>query len=94
MNKKITYPILIIAAILLIMIPLVQLSGNEFVGTDDQAVEAITQLNQTYTPWFDNIFDISDEMESIFFTLQATIGAFVLGIALGRISSKKNTNEE
>lgn len=93
MNKKVKYGLIILLTLIIIAIPLVGLAGHEFAGTDDQAVGLIENLNKDYQPWFQSFFEITDEMESIFFTLQAAIGAFILGITLGKITSKKQIEE-
>lgn len=57
--------------------------GAEFVGTDGQAVEAITKLNPDYQPWFGFIWEPPPEIASGLFALQAALGAGVLGYYLG-----------
>lgn len=55
---------------------------SSFVGTDDQATEAIQQLAPQYTPWFSSVFEPSSTLELLIFLAQGAIGVLVLGICL------------
>lgn len=87
MSNKVKIALGMIMVLIIITIPMLQ-HKDEFSGTDDQAVETITLIDKSYEPWADSIFEINDEMESMFFTLQAVLGSLVLGVCLGRISNK------
>ena len=81
--------ILVVLAVLLAAIPLWLLPNAEFGGADDQAEEAIQEINPDYKPWFEPILEpASGEVESLLFALQAAIGAGVVGFALGRITKR------
>lgn len=81
--------ILVVLAVLLVAIPLWLLPNAEFGGADDQAEEAIQEINPDYEPWFEPIFEpASGEVESLLFALQAAIGAGVVGFVLGRITKR------
>ena len=81
--------ILVVLAVLLAAIPLWLLPNAEFGGADDQAEEAIQEINTDYKPWFEPILEpASGEVESLLFALQAAIGAGVVGFALGRITKR------
>lgn len=84
--------ILILLVIVIAAVPLWLLPHAEFGGADDQAEEAITQLNPDYEPWFEPILEpASGEVESLLFALQAAIGAGIVGFVLGRVTkSDKN----
>ena len=88
--------ILILLVVVIAAVPLWLLPNAEFGGADDQAEEAITQLNPDYEPWFQPLLEpASGEVESMLFALQAAVGAGVVGFVLGRITKKpdgKGTN--
>ncbi len=52
-------------------------------GTDNQAVDAISGVtNNAYTPWFESYWVPGSTGESILFSLQAAMGALVIGYFL------------
>lgn len=82
--------ILSIFVIVLAVLPLVMLKDAEFSGADGLAETAITEINPDYKPWFSSIYEPeSGEIESLLFSVQAAIGAGVVGFVLGRITAKK-----
>lgn len=95
-NKRVvTNVILILLVIFITIIPFFVAKNGEFGGSDDQAEEAITQIDENYEPWFSPIFEpASGEIESLLFALQAAIGAGVIGFGLGYLKGKKKVNEE
>ncbi|MEG0283540.1 MAG: energy-coupling factor ABC transporter substrate-binding protein [Erysipelotrichales bacterium] len=94
MNSKVKVALGVIAALIIIAVPFIVLGGHEFAGTDDQAVEMIGTLSKGYEPWADSPLEISDEAEGLFFTLQAVLGASILGFCLGRITSKPKLEDK
>lgn len=87
--------ILAVLLVLIIAVPLFMLSGHEFGGSDGEAEEAITEISEDYEPWAEPLWEPpSGEIESLFFCLQAALGAGVVGFVLGRVTSKKNAGEE
>jgi cobalt/nickel transport protein len=82
----------LILAILLVVIaafPLLFLKDAEFSGSDDQAKEAITQIDKNYKPWFSPIWEPpSAEIESLLFSLQAAIGSGIVCYYLGYLKGK------
>lgn len=77
----------LILAILVIVIaaaPVLFLKNAEFLGSDDKAEKAITEIDKDYKPWFSSIWEPpSSEVESLLFALQAAIGSGVLCYYLG-----------
>ncbi|MGZ7043380.1 MAG: energy-coupling factor ABC transporter substrate-binding protein [Methanobacterium sp.] len=79
--------ILLCLVVVIAIIPLALYSGmgNEqgyFSGSDDAAGKAIEETG--YQPWFSSIWKPpSDEIESLIFSLQAAIGAIIVGFILG-----------
>ncbi len=90
-NKRVlTNVILLLLVVFITIIPFFVAKNGEFGGSDDQAEEAITQIDENYEPWFSPLFEpASGEIESLLFALQAAIGAGVIGFGLGYLKGKK-----
>lgn len=72
---------------LIVIVPL--LKGGEFGGADGEAA-ALVEGTEGFATWFDPIWEPpSGEIESLFFSLQAALGALVIGYAIGRGRSRK-----
>lgn len=85
--------ILALILVLIVIIPLTFIGNSEFDGADGEAESAITEINTDYKPWFSPIWEPpSGEIESLFFCVQAALGAGIVGFVLGRVTSKKNDN--
>lgn len=94
MTKKVfrTNIILVFIVVIIAIVPLIMQKGAEFSGSDDKAECVITVINADYKPWFSPIWEPpSGEIESLFFSLQAAIGAGIIGYYFGKTSKK---NEE
>ncbi len=87
----------LILAVLVIVItvgPLLFLKEAEFGGSDDQAEEAITQIDSNYKPWFSPVWEPpSAEIESLLFSLQAAIGSGVVCYYFGYLKGKSKRDE-
>ena len=94
-NKRVlTNVILLLLVVFITIIPFFVAKNGEFGGSDDQAEEAITQIDENYEPWFSPLFEpASGEIESLLFALQAAIGAGVIGFGLGYLKGKKKVNK-
>ena len=87
-TKKLNW-ILLLFTIALIIIPLVLNSGAEYGGADGEAEDLITQISPNYEPWFSSLYEPpSGEIESLLFSVQAALGAGVIGYYLGYKRSK------
>lgn len=76
---------LCVLLLLLVAVPLWLKRGAEFTGADGQAETVISELAPHYTPWFEAWWEPpSSEIESLLFSVQAALGAGVLGYCLGR----------
>ena len=95
-NKRVlTNVILLLLVVFITIIPFFVAKNGEFGGSDDQAEEAITQIDENYEPWFSPLFEpASGEIESLLFALQAAIGAGVIVFGLGYLKGKKKVNDE
>ena len=84
--------ILAVILVPIIAVPLLFMGGHEF-GSDDQASDAISELDESYEPWFEPFWEPpSGEIESLFFCLQAGVGAGIVGFVLGRVTAKKKND--
>ncbi|MEC1523371.1 energy-coupling factor ABC transporter substrate-binding protein [Neobacillus niacini] len=82
--------VLFLIVILLAIIPLIFLNDAEFGGADGQAEEVISEVAPNYEPWFHAIWEPpSGEIESLLFSLQAALGAMIIGYCLGYGKARK-----
>ena len=87
--------LLLIVVVLLAVIPLFIAKNAKFGGSDVQAKQEITAIDKNYKPWFSPLFKpASAEVESLLFSLQAAIGAGILGFGFGRLSAKYIPSEK
>ena len=90
--------VLILAVVALVTVPLFivhkKVGGGEiFAGADDRATDAIKVISPGYKPWFSPVFEPpSGEIETMLFSLQAALGAaligYYFGLAKGRAEKK------
>jgi cobalt/nickel transport protein len=85
---KRTNIILLILVVLLVVIPLLlpvaEHLEEPFTGADGQAEAAIVEAHPGYKPWFEPLWEPpSGEIESLLFSLQAALGAGLLGYYIG-----------
>lgn len=84
MNANWKYVVLIGVIVLLFVVPLLMNPRAEFSGSDNQAEKLIQQIQIGYKPWRSPIWEPpSDEIESFLFSLQAAIGALIIGYYIG-----------
>lgn len=87
MNAK-HYAILIMAVVILFAVPLLIFPGADFGASDSGAEQAIS--DQGYEPWFEPIWTPpSGEIETLLFSLQAAIGAIIIGYFIGYERGKR-----
>jgi len=93
-KKIITNLILTSLVILLAIIPFFVTKDADFAGADEKAEAAIIDINPKYEPWFSSIWEPpSGEVESLIFSLQAAIGAGIIGYGLGYMKGKSKVKE-
>ena len=84
---------LLAGTVALVVVPL--LMGGEFGGADGQAAELSEATVPGFAPWADPLWEPpSGEVESLFFALQAALGAFVVGLVIGRRQGATKAREE
>ena len=81
---------LLAGTVALVVVPL--LMGGEFGGADGQAAELIEATVPGFAPWADPLWEPpSGEVESLFFALQAALGAGVIGYWIGFQRGRRST---
>lgn len=86
---------LIIAAVLIMFVPLFALKGAEFGGSDDAGSGMVEQIAGNYQPWFTPVLEtaihgeLPGEVESLLFCLQTGIGVGVIAFVMGRLVERK-----
>ncbi|HAN75560.1 MAG TPA: energy-coupling factor ABC transporter substrate-binding protein [Planktothrix sp. UBA8407] len=82
--------LLILGVIGLAIAPLLLVKEGKFGGSDGEAEAAIQEISPNYQPWFTPIFEpASGEIESLLFSVQAGLGAGVMGYVIGRYSHRR-----
>jgi cobalt/nickel transport protein len=65
-----------------------------FAGADGQAEQRIGEIRPDYTPWFSPLFEPpSGEIEGLLFSLQAALGAGVIGFYFGRAIGRRSAGK-
>lgn len=67
-----------VATIMVIAVAVVANAAIGLLGTDNQGVELIQQIDPNYEPWFSSFFEPSESLELMLFALQALIGLAIL----------------
>jgi len=96
--KKLTLiVVLLIALIELLTVLVPQMLGitPEWSGSDDAASSKINEMNSGYEPWYSPIWEPpSGEIESLLFSLQAAIGAGIIGYIAGLYTGRKERKKD
>lgn len=83
---------MLLGVALLVALPL--LRGGEFGGADGE-VAALIEQTEGFATWFDPVWEPpSGEIESLFFALQAALGALVVGYAIGRAHGRNGPKDQ
>ncbi|MEW6697535.1 MAG: energy-coupling factor ABC transporter substrate-binding protein [Bacillota bacterium] len=76
--------VLLALVIIFAVTPLLTLRDAEFSGADTQARELVNEVAPDYQPWSEPFWEPpSGEIESLFFALQAAIGAGFISYYIG-----------
>ncbi|XWK87872.1 MAG: energy-coupling factor ABC transporter substrate-binding protein [Phormidium sp.] len=87
--------LLVSGVLVLAIAPLILIRGAEFGGADGKAESAIQEVNPNYKPWATPIFEpASGEIESLLFSVQAGLGAGVIGYVIGFYRGRKEQREQ
>jgi len=92
MNRTRRNLLLLAAAVVICALPLLLTPSAGFVGTDNQATEAIGELAPDYQPWAEPLLQPGAEAERLLFAAQATAGLTFIGYYLiGRHRRRKSS---
>ena len=97
--------LIVLAVVLLGVLPLWVVKAPEagpdggkaplFLGADDKAKNAISELAPDYAPWFEPLFEPpSGEIASLLFALQAALGAGFIGYYVGAARMREKMRRE
>lgn len=87
--------ILLLLCVLIAVFPLLIIKDSEFGGADGEAEDAISEVNPGYESWMDPLMEPpGGETESLLFSLQAGLGALVVGYGFGYYRARKKFTEE
>ncbi len=76
-------------------LPLLLRADGGFKGSDDQGSAAVAALAPDYQPWFKPVWTPpSGEVESLLFSLQAALGAGLVGYYLGYRRGSQRRRED
>lgn len=94
-NKGLLVIILLLVCGLIAIIPLAVISDSEFGGADGQAEEIILEIAPDYEPWAESILEPpGGETESLLFSLQAALGAGIIGLGFGYFIARSKYQKE
>jgi cobalt/nickel transport protein len=86
---------LLVFAVLLVAAPLLLIHHSDFGGTDDQAEKTIQVIAPHYKPWAKTIFEPpGGEVQTLLFSVQAAVGAGIIGYIIGVYKGRTNRGEE
>ncbi len=89
----------IIALVVIVLLPF-QFADvpDGFEGTDTQAVEMIKTIRPDYQPWVRPVAEVlripSEALENLLFTVQAALGAGIVGYYLGYFRGQRPSGDE
>ncbi len=89
--------ILVLICILIAVIPLVLIKNSQFGGSDDAASETISEILgvEEYKPWASPVYEPPGaETESLLFSLQAALGAGIMGYGIGILRERTKNRKE
>lgn len=90
MSMRSVWMLLVVAVI--VVFPL--LMGGKFEGADGEAA-AIVEGTEGFARWFTPIWEPpSGEIASLLFSLQAALGAGVVGYAIGRVHGRRGDGKK
>lgn len=86
---------LLLAALIITVIPLMSGQGAVFGGADGQVAGVVQEINPEYRPWQEALWEPpSSEVESLLFALQAAVGAGFIGYFFGYYKGRKTQRDE
>ena len=75
--------VLVAVVVALAAAPLILIRDTEFSGADNAAQDAISTIDPDAQPWFKPLWSPPSEVSTFLFSLQAAIGAGIIGYYFG-----------
>ncbi|RAK19546.1 cobalt/nickel transport protein [Anoxybacillus vitaminiphilus] len=86
---------LLLLAFIIAAAPLFVIRDSEFAGADGKAEEAVQTIAPQYKPWVQAIFEPpGGEVETLLFSVQAAIGAGIIGYIIGVYKGRSSRRDE
>ncbi len=86
--------VLLLLAAVIAIVPLFLWQDSEFGGADGLAEKKISDIQSDYTPWVRPFFEPPGaETESLLFSLQAAIGAGIIGYVIGTVRARSKRDK-
>lgn len=98
--KKSTVILLILVVVLMAFVPLFALPDKEFGGSDDAGSVVVEEVDSSYRPWFEPVFEkalgheLPGEVESLLFCIQTAIGVGIIAFVMGRYVERRKWLKE
>lgn len=94
-NRGMLAIILVLLCALIAIIPLTYIKDSEFGGADGEAEDLIAEVAPDYEPWAENIMEPpGGETESLLFSLQAALGAGIIGLGFGYLIARNKFQKQ
>lgn len=94
MKNRTLILVLLLLCVVIAVYPLLTIKDSEFGGADGEAEEMIKEVNPDYEAWMDPVMEPpGGETESLLFSLQAGLGALVVGYGFGYFRARKKFTE-
>lgn len=94
MRAKVRNILVLSLIVILVVIPFFVNQNASFGGADGEAKGIIKDFAPKYKPWFGSVWSPpSGEIESLLFSLQAAIGALIIGYYIGYKRAKHRPRE-
>ncbi|HOE52139.1 MAG TPA: energy-coupling factor ABC transporter substrate-binding protein [Methanomassiliicoccales archaeon] len=93
MRRSHYYLLGLLAVAVLLVSAVILNPSSDFTGTDDSGSDVINDVDPDYEPWFESIWEPSGELQTLLFTLQAAIGALIIGYFIGTNRAHKERGD-
>ena len=98
MKKKVI--VLLVLVLLIAFIPLFALKDAEFGGSDDAGSQVVAEVDSGFEPIAEPILEkmlgheLPDEVESLLFCVQSSIGVGIMAFFMGRFVERKKLGKD
>lgn len=90
-SKKTMNLILVAAAVMIAVMPLLIIKGSDFSGADGKAEDLIKETSPGYKPWIESFWTPpGGETASLLFAVQAAVGSGVVCLVIGYYKGRRD----